>query len=41
MPLTSAIEIAGKWYIVGGNRRMTYYVLSGINPTIWLIKLWK
>lgn len=39
MPLTSAIEIAGKWYIVGGNRRMTYYVLSGINPTIWLIKL--
>jgi hypothetical protein len=39
MPLTSAIEIGGKWYIVGGNRRMTYYVLSGINPTIWLIKL--
>lgn len=39
MPLTSAIEIAGKWYIIGGNRRMTYYVLSGINPTIWLIKL--
>lgn len=39
MPLTSVIEIGGKWYIVGGNRRMTYYVLSGINPTIWLIKL--
>ena len=39
MPLTSAIEIGGKWYIIGGNRRMTYYVLSGINPTIWLIKL--
>ena len=39
MPITSAIEIGGKWYIVGGNRRMTYYVLSGINPTIWLIKL--
>jgi hypothetical protein len=28
-------------YIIGGNRRMTYYVLSGINPTIWIIKLWK
>jgi len=39
MPITSAIEIGGKWYIVGGNRRMTYYVLSGINPKIWLIKL--
>lgn len=39
MPLTSAIEIGGKLYIIGGNRRMTYYVLSGINPTIWLIKL--
>jgi hypothetical protein len=39
MPLSSAIEIGGKWYIIGGNRRMTYYVLSGINPTIWLIKL--
>ena len=39
MPLSSAIEIGGKWYLVGGNRRMSYYVLSGINPTIWLIKL--
>ena len=39
MPLTSAIEIGGKWYIIGGNRRMTFYVLSGINPKIWLIKL--
>lgn len=39
MPLSSAIEIGGKWFIIGGNRRMTYYVVSGINPTIWLIKL--
>jgi hypothetical protein len=39
MPLTSAIEIGGKWYIIGGNRRMTFYVLSGINPTIWLIRI--
>lgn len=39
MSLTSAIEIGGKWYIIGGNRRMTFYVLSGINPKIWLIKL--
>lgn len=37
--MTSAIKIGGKLYIIGGNRRMTYYVLSGINPTIWLIKL--
>jgi hypothetical protein len=39
MPLSSAIEIGGKLYLVGGNRRMSYYVLSGINPKIWLIKL--
>jgi hypothetical protein len=39
MPITSAIEIEGKWYIVGGNRRMSFYVLSGIDPVIWLTKL--
>ena len=39
MPLSSVIEIAGKWYLVGGNRRMSYYIASEILPTIWLIKL--
>lgn len=39
MPLSSALEINGNWYIIGGNRRMTYYVVSGINPVIWLVKL--
>ena len=39
MPLSSALEINGNWYIIGGNRRMTYYVVSGIDPVIWLVKL--
>lgn len=39
MPLSSIIEINGKWYLVGGNRRMSYYCLSKINPVVWKIKL--
>jgi len=26
-------------YLIGGNRRMAFYIGSGINPKIWLIKL--
>jgi hypothetical protein len=36
---SSVIEIDGKMYLVGGNRRMAYYLGSGINPKIWKIKL--
>ena len=36
---SSVISIGGKMYLVGGNRRMAFYIGSGINPTIWLIKL--
>jgi hypothetical protein len=27
-------------YLVGGNRRMAFYIGSGINPQIWKIELW-
>ena len=36
---SSVLEIDGKLYLVGGNRRMAFYIGSGINPKIWLIKL--
>ena len=35
---SSVISINGKMYLVGGNRRMAFYIGSGINPKIWLIK---
>jgi hypothetical protein len=36
---SSVLEIDSKMYLVGGNRRMAFYIGSGINPKIWLIKL--
>jgi len=36
---SSVLEIDGKMYLIGGNRRMAFYIGSGINPKIWLIKL--
>lgn len=36
---SSVLEIDGKMYLVGGNRRMAFYIGSGINPKIWKIKL--
>ncbi len=36
---SSVISIGGKMYLVGGNRRMAFYIGSGINPKIWLINL--
>lgn len=39
MPLSSVIEIGGKWYLVGGNRRMSYWCQHGKLPVIWLIKM--
>lgn len=39
MPLSSVIEIGGKWYLVGGNRRMSYWCQNGKLPVIWLIKM--
>ena len=39
MPLSSVIEIGGKWYLVGGNRRMSYWCQHGKLPMIWLIKM--
>jgi hypothetical protein len=39
MPLSSVIEIGGKCYLVGGNRRMSYWCRHGKLPVIWLIKM--
>jgi hypothetical protein len=39
IPLISVIEINGKWYLVGGNRRMSYFCQCGKLPMIWLIKM--
>lgn len=39
MPLSSVIEIGGKWYLVGGNRRMSYWCQHRKLPVIWLIKM--
>jgi hypothetical protein len=39
MPLSSVIEIGGKWYLVGGNRRVSYWYQHGKLPVIWLIKM--
>jgi hypothetical protein len=36
---SSVISIGGKMYLVGGNRRMAFYIGSGINPKIWKIDL--
>jgi len=36
---SSVLEIDDKLYLVGGNRRMAFYIGSGINPKIWKIKL--
>jgi hypothetical protein len=36
---SSVLEIDGKMYLVGGNRRMAFYIGSSINPKIWKIKL--
>lgn len=36
---SSVLQIGDKMYLVGGNRRMAFYIGSGINPKIWLIKL--
>lgn len=36
---SSVISIDGKMYLVGGNRRMAFYIGSGINPQIWKIEL--
>ena len=36
---SSILVIDGKYIILGGNRRMAYYIVSKINPMIWIINL--
>ena len=36
---SSILVIGGKYIILGGNRRMAYYIVSKINPMIWVINL--
>ena len=36
---SSVLQIGNKMYLVGGNRRMAFYIGSGINPSIWKIKI--
>lgn len=36
---SSVLQIGNKMYLVGGNRRMAFYIGSGINPKIWKIKI--
>ena len=36
---SSILVIDGKYIILGGNRRMAYYIVSKINPMIWVINL--
>ena len=36
---SSVLQIGDKMYLIGGNRRMAFYIGSGINPSIWKIKI--
>lgn len=36
---SSILVIDGKYIILGGNRRMAYYIVSKINPMIWVINI--
>jgi hypothetical protein len=36
---SSILVINGKYLILGGNRRMAYYIVSKINPMIWVINV--
>jgi hypothetical protein len=36
---SSVLEIDNKLYLVGGNRRMAFFIAIGINPNIWKMKL--
>lgn len=36
---SSVLQVGDKMYLIGGNRRMAFYIGSGINPKIWKIKL--
>jgi len=36
---SSILVINGKYIILGGNRRMAYYIVSKINPMIWVVNV--
>ncbi len=36
MPLSAAVDMDGKLFLTGGNRRMTFYCGKKILPTIWV-----